>query len=84
MKLTCRSRLYLISDIRDLILKTPKEKLFKETCFGWLLDLPKMQESGALIHYFICHQVPCEEGETEVVPLRYRIRDLHRAGEVEI
>ena len=73
-----------IGEIRDLILNTPKEKLFRDTCFGWMLDIPKMQESGVLVHYFICHQVPCEEGDTDLVPLRYRVRDLDRVGEVEI
>ena len=37
-----------------------------------------------LVHYFICHQVPCEEGDTNIVPLRYRVRALDRLGEVEI
>ena len=50
----------------------------------WLLNIPKMQESGVLIQYFICHQVPCEEGETEIVPLRYRVRGLDRVSEAEI
>ena len=74
----------LIDDIRPLILNTPKEKLFKESCFGWLLDIPRFQESGVLIHYFVCHQVACEEGDTDVVPLRYHLPDLDRVGHVEV
>lgn len=74
----------LILDIRKLILNTPKEKMFRETCFGWMLDIPNMQESGVLVHYFLCHQVACQEGDTNTVPLRYRVRTLDRLGEVEI
>lgn len=74
----------LIRHIRKQILKTPKEKMFRETCFGWMFDIPNMQESGVLIHYFLCHQVACQEGDTNTVPLRYRVRTLDRLGEVEI
>ncbi|GKB91229.1 hypothetical protein Tco_0963501 [Tanacetum coccineum] len=42
--LTCRSRLTLIRDIRDKIRNTPREESFRNTCFGWLLDLDQSQE----------------------------------------
>lgn len=83
-QVTCRSRLSVISAIKSMIGNTRRETLFRDTCFGWLLDLPKMQECGVLVHYFICHQVPCVEGDTNIVPLRYRVRDINRVDEVEV
>ena len=70
---TSRSR---FTTIRNKIRNTAKEQLFRETCFGWLLHLDYGKENAILVHYFICHQLECRDGDTEIVPLTYRIRDV--------
>ncbi|GJX98405.1 hypothetical protein Tco_0355424 [Tanacetum coccineum] len=52
--LTCRSKLKLIKLIRTKFRNTPREELFRNTCFGWLLDLDDSQENCVLIHFMTC------------------------------
>ncbi|GJT69100.1 hypothetical protein Tco_1028386 [Tanacetum coccineum] len=54
--LTCRSKLKLIKLIRTKFRKTPREELFRNTCFGWLLDLVDSQENCVLIHFMTCRR----------------------------
>ncbi|GKC20604.1 phospholipase-like protein, partial [Tanacetum coccineum] len=74
--LTCRSRLTLIPLIRDKIRNTPREESFRNTCFGWLLDLDQSQENCIPVHYFSCLQVESLVGGTEIVPFTYRLGDF--------
>nr|GEX13202.1 reverse transcriptase domain-containing protein [Tanacetum cinerariifolium] len=69
--LTCRSRSTLIRDIRDKIRSTPREESFRNTCFGWLLDLDQSQEKYILLHYFSCSQVESLVGDTKIFPFTY-------------
>ncbi|GJT17413.1 phospholipase-like protein, partial [Tanacetum coccineum] len=71
--LTCRSRLTLIRDIRDKIRNTPREESFRNTCFGWLLDLDQSQENSILVHHISCRQVESEVGDTKIVPFTYLV-----------
>nr|GEV97421.1 auxin response factor 6-like isoform X1 [Tanacetum cinerariifolium] len=71
--LTCRSKLKLIKLIRAKFRNTPREELFRNTCFGWLLDLDDSQENCVLIHFMSCRQVERSPEDTVVVPLTYHI-----------
>ncbi|GKC98662.1 phospholipase-like protein, partial [Tanacetum coccineum] len=73
--LTCRSRLSLISYIRDLIRDTPRQQLVRDTCFGWLLDIDEAQENGLLIHFMSCCEVESVDSDTNIVPLPYQVGD---------
>ncbi|GJU77952.1 hypothetical protein Tco_1275022 [Tanacetum coccineum] len=72
---TCRSRLNLIRTIRERISNTPREALFRKTCFGWFLDLDDWPENCVIIHFMLGRQVECLGGETDIVPLSYYIVD---------
>nr|GEV60421.1 phospholipase-like protein [Tanacetum cinerariifolium] len=72
---TCRSRLNLIRTIRERISNTPREALFKETCFGWFLDLDDWPKNCIIIHFMLGRQVKCLGGETDIVHLSYHIVD---------
>ncbi|GJZ15806.1 phospholipase-like protein [Tanacetum coccineum] len=76
---TCRCKLSLINEIKKLIRNTPWEKLFRDTCFGWLLNLAIFWENSILIHFMNCCQVECLEDDTENVSLTY-----HLGGDMEI
>ncbi|GJW12447.1 ribonuclease H-like domain-containing protein [Tanacetum coccineum] len=68
--LTCRSKLKLI---RTKFRNTPREELFRNTCFGWLLDLDDSQENCVLIHFMTCRQVERSPEDTVVVPFTYHV-----------
>nr|GEW11792.1 phospholipase-like protein [Tanacetum cinerariifolium] len=70
---TCRTRLNLIITIRERISNTPREALFRETCFGWILDLDDWPENCIIIHFRLGRQVECLGGEANIVPLSYHI-----------
>nr|GEY83404.1 phospholipase-like protein [Tanacetum cinerariifolium] len=72
---TCRSRLNLISTIRERISNTPWEALFRKTCFGWFLDLDDWPEDCIIIHFMLGRQVKCLGGETDIIPFSYHIVD---------
>ncbi|GJW54754.1 phospholipase-like protein [Tanacetum coccineum] len=71
--LTCRSKLQLIKVIRKKFRNTFREELFRQTCFGWLLDLDDSQENCVLIHFMSCRQVERSHEDTVVVPLTYHV-----------
>ncbi|GKB75777.1 hypothetical protein Tco_0942672 [Tanacetum coccineum] len=71
--LTCRSKLKLIKLIRTKFRNTPREELFRNTCFGWLLDLDDSQENCVLIHFMTFRQVKRSPEDTVVVPLTYHV-----------
>nr|GEY46471.1 hypothetical protein [Tanacetum cinerariifolium] len=70
---TCRSKLGLIKTIRDLIRGTPREELFKKTCFSQLLDQKEWTENCILIHFMSGRQIEVLGDENDVVPLKYDV-----------
>nr|GEU75121.1 phospholipase-like protein [Tanacetum cinerariifolium] len=71
--LTCRSKLKLIKLIRTKFRNTHREELFRNTCFGWLLDLDDSQENCVLIHFMSCPQVERSPEDTVAVPITYHV-----------
>ncbi|GKB26007.1 phospholipase-like protein [Tanacetum coccineum] len=73
VSLTLRSKLLLIKVIRKKLRNTPREVLFRKTCFGWLLDIDESQENCVLIHFMSCRQIESLKEDTEAVPFTYTI-----------
>nr|GEW65528.1 hypothetical protein [Tanacetum cinerariifolium] len=71
--LTCRSKLKLIKLIRTKFRNTHREELFRNTCFGWLLDLDDFQENCVLIHFMSCPQVERSPEDIVAVPITYHV-----------
>nr|GEW43072.1 putative reverse transcriptase domain, reverse transcriptase zinc-binding domain protein [Tanacetum cinerariifolium] len=71
--LMCRSKLKLIKLIRTKFRNTRREELFRNKCFGWLLDLDDSQENCVLIHFMTCRQVERSLEDTVAVHLTYHV-----------
>nr|GEX70379.1 phospholipase-like protein [Tanacetum cinerariifolium] len=69
------SKLTLIKTIRSLIRGTIREELFRQTCFGWFLDMDDWTENCILLHFMLGQQLELTDNENEIIPLYYHIVD---------
>ncbi|GJR86611.1 phospholipase-like protein [Tanacetum coccineum] len=75
---TCRSKLRLLKIVKEKVTGTRREELFRQSCFGWVLDQNDWTENCILIHFMLCQQLEVEGEGNENVPLYYYITDNFR------
>nr|GEV67496.1 hypothetical protein [Tanacetum cinerariifolium] len=78
---TCRSKLRLLKLVREKITGTKREELFRQSCFGWVIDQNDWIENCILIHFML--------GERNfawllVTGLRFRVENLADYDDVEL
>nr|GEU70724.1 hypothetical protein [Tanacetum cinerariifolium] len=68
---TCRRKLKLLKQVREKISGTQREALFRQSCFGCVLDQNDWIENCILIHFMLGQQL-----EVEVTSLRFGVENL--------
>nr|GEY54986.1 hypothetical protein [Tanacetum cinerariifolium] len=73
VSLTSRTKLKLIKVIGKIFRNTLREQLFRNTCFGWLLDIDESQKNCVLIHFMSFRQGGSLPEDTDVVSFTYHL-----------
>ncbi|GJW51416.1 CBS domain-containing protein CBSCBSPB1-like protein [Tanacetum coccineum] len=73
---TCRSKLRLLKIVKEKVTGTRREELFRQSCFGWVLDQNDWTENCILIHFML-------EEFCLVTGLRFGVENLADYDDVE-
>lgn len=74
---TMRSRMSLLQEMKSKLEGTPRDALFRATCFGNWLDIPYVKGNGHLMHLILQTQIECSQShDPEVDSLIYTINDV--------
>ena len=65
----------MLKEIKELIIGSPREDLFRQSCFAWVLDQTDFVENCQLIHFMLSCQIDDENDDNENVHLNYYINN---------